>query len=103
MRASRFRGRRSPRRPQPPPPCRSPKNRTRPSRNWPLSLQRHAASKGCLPMTDPYVLYYPPTNSYPFLLVSFSADGKIETKPFATEEEAETFMVEEMGLRNPLE
>jgi hypothetical protein len=27
---------------------------------------------------------------YPFLLVSFSADGKIEMKPFATEEEAET-------------
>jgi hypothetical protein len=26
-------------------------------------------------MTDPYVLYYPPTNSYPFLLVFFSADG----------------------------
>ena len=51
-------------------------------------------------MTDPYALYYPPTNSYPFLLVSFSADGKIETKPFATEEEAETFMVEEMGLRS---
>ena len=55
-------------------------------------------------MTDPYVLYHPPTNSYPFLLVSFSADGKVEeTKPFATEEEAETFMVEEMGLRSPLE
>jgi hypothetical protein len=54
-------------------------------------------------MTDPYVLYYPPTHSYPFLLISFSADGKIETKPFATEEEAETFMVEEMGLLSPLE
>jgi hypothetical protein len=54
-------------------------------------------------MTDPYALYCPPTNSYPFLLVSFSADGKIETKPFATEEEAETSMVEEMGLRSPLE
>jgi hypothetical protein len=36
-------------------------------------------------MTDPYALY-PSTNSYPFLLVSFSADGKIEeTKLFATE------------------
>ena len=54
-------------------------------------------------MTDPYVLYYPPTHSYPFLLVFFSADGTIEAKPFATEEEAETFMVEEMGLRSPLE
>jgi hypothetical protein len=54
-------------------------------------------------MTDPYALYYPPTNSYPFLLVFFSADGTIEAKPFATEEEAETFMVEEMGLRSPLE
>jgi hypothetical protein len=54
-------------------------------------------------MTDAYVPYYPPTNSYPFLLVSFSADGKIEVKPFATEEEAETFMVEKMGLRSPVE
>jgi hypothetical protein len=54
-------------------------------------------------MTDPYALYYPPTKSYPFLLVSFAADGTIEVKPFATEEEAETFMVEEMGLRSPLE
>jgi hypothetical protein len=54
-------------------------------------------------MTDPYVLYHPPTNSYPFLLMFFSADGTIEAKPFATEEEAETFMVEEMGLRSPLE
>jgi hypothetical protein len=53
-------------------------------------------------MTDPYVLYYPPTKSYPFLLVSFSADGTIEARPFATEEEAETFMVEKMGLRSPL-
>jgi hypothetical protein len=35
--------------------------------------------------------------------VFFSADGTIEAKPFATEEEAETFMVEEMGLRSPLE
>jgi hypothetical protein len=54
-------------------------------------------------MTDPYVLYSPPTKSYPFLLVSFSADRTIEVKPFATEEEAETFMVEEIGLRSPLE
>ena len=54
-------------------------------------------------MTDPHVLYYPPTKSCPFLLVFFSADGTIEAKPFATEEEAETFMVEEMGLRSPLE
>ena len=29
--------------------------------------------------------------------------GPLEAKPFATEEEAETFMVEEMGLRSPLE
>ena len=54
-------------------------------------------------MTDPYVLYYPPTNSYPFLLVFYSADGTIEAKPFVTEEEAETFMMEEMSLRSPLE
>ena len=26
-------------------------------------------------MTDPYALYHTPTNSYPFLLVFFSADG----------------------------
>ena len=54
-------------------------------------------------MPDPYVLYYPPTNSCPFLLVSFSADGAIEAKPFATEEEAETYMLEKTGLRSPLE
>jgi hypothetical protein len=54
-------------------------------------------------VTDPYVLYYPPTNSWPFLLVFFSADGTIEAKPFTTEEEAETFMVEKMGLRSPVE
>jgi hypothetical protein len=54
-------------------------------------------------MAERYVPYYPPTNSYPFLLVSFSADGKIEVKPFATEEEAETFMVQNMGLRSPVE
>jgi hypothetical protein len=55
-------------------------------------------------MADPYVLYYPPMKGYPFLLVSFSADGSIEAKPFATEEDAETFMVEELGLRwSPLE
>ena len=29
-----------------------PENRMRPSRNWPLSLQGHAASEGWLPMTD---------------------------------------------------
>ena len=54
-------------------------------------------------MTDPYVLYYPPTKSYPFLVVSFSADGAIEVKRFTTEEEAETFMAERPDLRSPLE
>jgi hypothetical protein len=53
-------------------------------------------------MTDPYALYYPPTNSYPFLLVFFSADGTIETKPFATEEEAETLHGGRNGLAEPL-
>jgi hypothetical protein len=52
-------------------------------------------------MTDPYVLYYPPTTHCPFLVVWFSADGAIEVKPFATEEEAETFMTEKMGLQPP--
>jgi hypothetical protein len=53
---------------------------------------------------DPYVLYYPPTKGYPFLLVTFSAGGAIEAKPFATEEEAETYMMDELGLRrSPLE
>ena len=50
-------------------------------------------------MADRYVLYNPPTKRYPFLLISFSADGAIEAKPFASEEEAETFMMEELGLR----
>ena len=55
-------------------------------------------------MPDPYVFYYPPTGNCPFLFVSLSADGSIEVKPFATEEGAETFMVEELGLRrSPLE
>jgi hypothetical protein len=34
-------------------------------------------------------------------LVSFSADGAIEAKPFATQEEAETFMMEELGKLVP--
>jgi hypothetical protein len=50
-------------------------------------------------MPDPYVLYYPPTKEYPFLLISFSADGAIEAKPFATEEEAEIYMMEEVAAR----
>jgi len=52
-------------------------------------------------MIDPYVLYYPPTSSYPFIVVSFSADGEIEAKRFSTEEEAETFMAEKTNLRTP--
>jgi len=52
-------------------------------------------------MTDPYVLYYPPTSSYPFLVVWFSADGAIEAKSFVTEEEAETFVAEKTDLRPP--
>ena len=66
-------------------------------------ILRLSASWGWFSMTDPYVLYYPPTNSYSFLLVSFSANGAIEVKPFATEEEAETFLAEKTGLRSPLE
>jgi hypothetical protein len=53
-------------------------------------------------MTAPYVLYCPPTNSYPFLLVFFSADGTIEAKPFATEEEAEPLGVGAGSGRSPL-
>lgn len=53
-------------------------------------------------MADPYVLYYPPTLSYPFLVVSFPSGAAIEVKPFATEEEAETFMTEKTGVvRSP--
>ena len=40
-------------------------------------------------MTNPHALYYPPTERFRFLLVSFAADGTIEVKPFATEEEAD--------------
>jgi hypothetical protein len=55
-------------------------------------------------MAESYVLYYPSTRSYRFLLISFSADGKIGAKPFTTEEEAETFLEEKIGLlRSPLE
>jgi|SRR5450432_1677356 hypothetical protein len=54
-------------------------------------------------MADPYVLYYPPTLSYPFLVVSFPSGAAIEVKPFATEEEAETFMAEKTGVvRSPV-
>jgi hypothetical protein len=53
-------------------------------------------------MADPYVLYYPPTLSYPFLVDSFPSGAAIEVKPFATEEEAETFMAEKTGVvRSP--
>jgi hypothetical protein len=55
-------------------------------------------------MAERYVLYYPPTNSYPFLVVSFPTDAATEAKRFATEEEAETFIVEKTGVaRSPVE
>ena len=55
-------------------------------------------------MACAYVIYYPPTNSYPFLVVSFASEAAIEVKPFATEEEAETFVAEKTGVaRSPLE
>jgi hypothetical protein len=44
---------------------------------------------------------FPPTSSYPFVVVSFSGDGEIEAKPFSTEEGAETFMAEKTNLRIP--
>jgi hypothetical protein len=44
---------------------------------------------------------FPPTSGYPFIVVSFSADGEIEAKPFSTEEEAEIFMAEKTNLRIP--
>jgi hypothetical protein len=49
-------------------------------------------------MADPCVLYYPPMLSYPFLVVSFPSGAAIEVEPFATEEEAETFMAEKTGV-----
>ena len=50
-------------------------------------------------MTDPYALY-PSTNSYPFLLVSFSEKRTIGARPFATEEEAEAFIEQAARERN---
>jgi hypothetical protein len=51
-----------------------------------------------------YVLYYPPTTSHPFLVVSFPADAAMEVKPFTSEEEAVTFVAEKTGVaRSPLE
>jgi len=44
---------------------------------------------------------FPPTSSYPFIVVAFSADGEIVVKPFSTEDEAETFMAEKTNLRPP--
>ena len=55
-------------------------------------------------MAAPYVLYYPPTSSHPFLVVSFPSKAPIEVKPFASEEEAETFVAEKTGVvRSPVE
>jgi hypothetical protein len=41
---------------------------------------------------------------HPFLVVSFPAEAAIEVTPFASEEEAETFVAQKTGVaQNPVE
>jgi hypothetical protein len=43
-------------------------------------------------MADTYVIYYPPTTGYPYLVVTFLADRNLQATPFDSEKEAEAFI-----------
>ena len=43
-------------------------------------------------MAGTYVIYYPPTNSYPYLVVTFLGDRILQATPFDSEEEASAFI-----------
>jgi hypothetical protein len=43
-------------------------------------------------MAGTYVIYYPPTNSHPYLVVTFLGDRILQATPFDSEEEASAFI-----------
>ena len=43
-------------------------------------------------MARSYVIYYPPTTSYPYLVVTFLPDRSLQATPFDSEEEASAFI-----------
>ena len=43
-------------------------------------------------MADTYVIYYPPTTTHPYLVVTFLGDRMLQATPFDSEEEAEAFI-----------
>jgi hypothetical protein len=52
------------------------------------ACSKHARTE----MAGTYVIYYPPTNSHPYLVVTFLADRILQVTPFDSEEEAEAFI-----------
>jgi hypothetical protein len=43
-------------------------------------------------MAGTYVLYYPPTTNYPYLVVTFLPDGSLQATHFDSEDEASAFI-----------
>jgi hypothetical protein len=43
-------------------------------------------------MAVTYVIYYPPTTSYPYLVVTFLGDRILQATPFDSEEEVSAFI-----------
>jgi hypothetical protein len=43
-------------------------------------------------MAGTYVIYYPPTTNYPYLVVTFLSDRILQATPFESEEEASAFI-----------
>jgi hypothetical protein len=52
-------------------------------------------------MPRTYVIYYPPTTSHPFLVVTFLADGTPKVLSFGKEKEAEAFVARANPPRKP--
>jgi hypothetical protein len=52
-------------------------------------------------MARTYVIYYPPTTRYPFLVVTFLADGTPRVQSFGSEKEAEAFVARATLPRKP--
>ena len=43
-------------------------------------------------MAGTYVIYYPPTTNYPYVVVTFLPDRSLQATPFDSEEEASAFI-----------
>ena len=52
-------------------------------------------------MAGTYVIYYPPTTKYRFLVVTFLADGTPQAQSFGSEKEAEAFVARPTPPRKP--